>query len=346
MKTPIKIFLYFFIFLMFQCCSPNKEIEYLNPEQFYSLTDTLKGEILSTPIKSGAGSVKLYYTKYGLLACTKLDNNIFQLLDSTDASMLTATGRRGRGPNEFLMTMPMQYDYLTDRFSVFDMYTQEMATYLISADSIYLINRINLKKDMQCVKYVTDSLLVFNNFYPNQKIGLMNTNAEIVYEEECNFLDDDRIKTINAYHGIKLEVSPDKAHTVAIDGSFATIKVFLNQLYTLELQWKKTLFKPKYKFNPKKDWYIRDDDNWLGFSSIYLTNKYIYLRNNERQYIDFINETPNPKHSYITVMDYNGNIIKKYLMDKFFVSFTVTPDDKYLYATIYDPDFLVAKYSL
>lgn len=334
-------------FIITTGCSHNSEKEYLDSEQFYSLTDTLRGEILATPIQSKSGSVRLYYTEYGLLACTKLDNNIFQLLDSTDASMITATGRRGRGPDEFLMAIGMQYDYLTNRFSVFDMYTQEMITYLVSADTISLIRKVNLKKDMQSVQYINDSLLVFNNFYPHQKIGLMNAKRDVIYEQECNPLNDDRIKTTNAYHSIKLAVSPDKKYTVAVDGSFASIQVFFNKPDTLELQWEKILFEPKYKFNSKNDWYIRDDDNSDGFSTLYLTSKYIYLKCSDRRVRDSRMGVPESKHSsYILVMDYEGNIITKYLMDKFFVPFTVTPDDKYLYATIYDPDFLVAKYSL
>ncbi|MEG2640794.1 MAG: BF3164 family lipoprotein [Bacilli bacterium] len=344
MKKILQLLLCTLIYLSVQSCSTNNE--YLNPEQFYSLKDTLKGEMLSTPIESKNGSIRLYYTEYGLLACTRSDSNIFQLLDSTNATRIMATGKRGRGPNEFLTTMGMQYDYETNQFSVFDMYRQELVTYLVSSDSISLIKSINLKRDVQSVKYINDSLLVFIDFYPHQKIGLINTKAEIIYEEEYNPLDDNRIKTTDRYHNAKLDISPNKKYTVAIDGNFPLVKVFINKPDTLELKWKKMLFEPKYNVNSQKNWYIQHDDNYLGFTSLYLTNEYIYLKCDDMQVLDFKTGAPTSKHTYILVMDYEGNIVNKYLLDKFFAPFTVSPNGKSLYAVIYDPDFLIAKYSL
>ncbi len=344
MKDLLQICLFCLSFFWIFGCSDKGN--YYNPKEFYSLKDTLKGEILSEPIESRSGSVRLYYTGYGLLACTKLDNKIFQLLDSTNAKLITATGRRGRGPDEFLMAQGMQYEYAENRFSVFDMYRQELVTYKVSPDTISLLKSANLKRDLQNVKYLNDSLLAFVNFYPDQKIGLMNTCAEVICEEDYNPLEDSRIKTIHAYHSVKLDVSPDKKYTVAIETRFPSIKVYKNKPDGLELKWEKILFEPMYNFRTEKNWYILHDNHYSGFRSLYLTHDYIYLSCDDVRYIDIKEERPAPEHTYLLVMDYDGNIVNKYLLDNFFVPFTISPDGKSLYAVIYDPDLSVAKYKL
>ena len=47
------------------------------------------------------------------------------------------------------------------------------------------------------------------------------------------------------------------------------------------------------------------------------------------------------------VMDYNGNIVNKYLLDRFFFTFAVHNNDTTLYAVVDDSvDFRIAKYNL
>lgn len=341
MRKLIRLLLFLFIGLSLTGCS--QDSVYFIPEEFYSLKDTLKGEMLASPLETYS---ILYYTKHGILACTKKKNRLFQLLDSTDASCMTIAGRRGRGPDEFLAAMAMQYDYLMNRFSVYDLYRQEMVTYNVSPDSIVLEKSVNLKRDLQRINYINDSLMAFVNFYPHQKIGLINADAKVIYEEDYNILDDERIQTTNGYFGVKLLVSPDKQYTVMADYDFAFIQVFMNKPDSLQLKWKKILFKPKYRINSAKHWFILNDDHYYGFRWLYLTNKYIYLSCNDRQVIDSREKRPNPEHTYLLVMDYEGNIVNKYLMDKFFAIFAVSPDDKSLYANIDDPDLLIAKYAL
>lgn len=341
MRKIGQLFLFSLICLLLTGCS-DKNV-FFNPEEFYSLKDTLKGKILSSPLDTYCN---LYYSEYGLFACTKKESRLFQLLDSADASRITTAGKRGRGPNEFLAGMGMQYEYASNRFSVYDLYRQELATYLVSPDSISLIRTVNLKRDLKRIKYINDSLMAFVNFYPYQKIGLINSDAEIVYEEEHNPLSDERIKTTNGYYNANVDVSPDKTYTVVTDSDFTSIQVFMNKPDSLQLKWEKILFKPKYRINSEKNWFILNDDHYYGFRWLYLTNKYIYLSCNDRQVIDSREKRPNPKHTYLLVMDYEGNIVNKYLMDKFFAIFAVSPDDKSLYANIDDPDLLIAKYAL
>ncbi len=338
------------LFQLFLCCLSffytlgcSNRGDYYDPGEFYSLTDTLRGEILAVPLDSYAG---LYYNDYGILAATRVDNGIFQLLDSLDASKITVAGRRGRGPDEFLMAMAMQYDRVTNRFSAFDLYKQEMVTYLVSPDTISLVGNVHLKRDLQSVNYINDSLLVFINFYPDQKIGLINTGAEVIYEEEYNTLDDDRIKTGHAYHSVDMSVSPDKNYIGVADGRFPAILIYRNTPNGFELKWKKILFKPLYDFNSEKKWYKFREEHYAGFRSLYLSDKYIYLSCDDTQIIDIRRKAPKQKHTYLLVMDYDGNIVNKYLLDKFVSDFTLSPDERSLYAVIDDPDYLIAKYKL
>lgn len=341
MKQLIYILLCSLIYLSIYNCSGKRE--YFSPEQFYSLRDTIKCEIISPPLSFYC---PIYYSEYGLLASTNVDNKLFQLLDSTNSALLTSTGKKGRGPDEFLMALPMEYDYSTNQFSVFDFYRQEMVTYLVSPYTISLIRSVNLKKKLYRVKYLNDSLMVCVNFYPHQKISLINTNAQVLYEEPHTILGDDRIQTTNGYYDVMLDISPDKKYTVIADGDFTSVKVFINKPDTLELKWKKILLEPKYNFNPQKNWYMLRDENYFGFRGLYLTNEYIYLSCDDNQMINVRQKMPNLRHTYILVMDYDGNIVHKYLLDKFIVCFTLSPDRKSLYAMIDTPDFLIAKYSL
>ncbi|MPM53790.1 hypothetical protein SDC9_100559 [bioreactor metagenome] len=41
-----------------------------------------------------------------------------------------------------------------------------------------------------------------------------------------------------------------------------------------------------------------------------------------------------------------GEFVKSYVMDKFFIVYTISPDGRTLYAVIDDPDLYIAKYSL
>ncbi|MEF9987337.1 MAG: BF3164 family lipoprotein, partial [Bacteroidales bacterium] len=102
----------------------------------------------------------------------------------------------------------------------------------------------------------------------------------------------------------------------------------------------------KYNFNSAKKWFILRDEHYFGFRSSYLTKEHIYLSCDDTQMIDLRKRSPRPKHTYILVMDYEGNIVNKYLLDKFFALFTVSLDEKSLYAVIDDPDILISKYSL
>ncbi len=319
--------------------------DYPTAEEFYSLKDTIRGEMLDNPIISKSISARIYCSDKGLVVTSRINNNIIQLLDTSNARSIISYGRIGRGPNEFLSPSSQHLNIENSDLNLLDFYKQELQLFKINSDTITPLGIVNIKRDLQRVCYLNDSLIVYISFYPNQKFGVLNKSGDMVYEEDFDILKDKRILTDKRYHSAYMEISEYNNAVIIANSKFTIVESYSFIDNKLQLNWRKALLEPEYSV--KDGWYkFASKDQPLGFRNLYLTDNYIYLLCDDRSLNEVLSDKNKP-HSYIVVMDYDGNIIKKHLLDRFLFSFAVNSNDTTLYAVTDDGwNFRIVKYDL
>ena len=124
-------------------------------------------------------------------------------------------------------------------------------------------------------------------------------------------------------------MTPDEKKMVRATSIGGIVQCYTVENNEVEEYWTKLFFPPIYKLveGAKPVWITWCEESQMGFDNLYVTNQYVYLLLNGRFAKDkpFANE--------VLVMDWNGNIKKKFILDRTVKTIAVDEDKKVIYAT-------------
>lgn len=125
-------------------------------------------------------------------------------------------------------------------------------------------------------------------------------------------------------------ITPDEKKIVRATSIGGVVQCYTIEGNEVKEGWSKLFFPPIYKLveGAKPAWITWCEDSQMGFDNLYVTNQYIYLLLNGKFAKDkpFANE--------VLVMDWSGNIIKRYVLDKTVNAIAVDENKRIIYATV------------
>ena len=259
-------------------------------------------------------------------------NNLFYMFSTTDGAFIKGGGKKGEGPGEVLSP---DVPHLNSEgvLSYWDINKNRIIRYniagLLSGSEQYS-SEFGLKREQMSVSFLDVIALKDKYLYSG------NTDKHIGLYKSDSYVDSPVLPDIpsaeisraimNKSHW---EIDPDEKKLVR-----ATSIGGIVQCYTIEGDevkecWSKLFFPPVYKVveGAKPVWITWCQESQMGFDNLYVTNQYIYLLLNGKFAKDkpFANE--------VLVMDWNGNIIKKFVLDRTVKTIAVDEDKRTIYGT-------------
>lgn len=321
--------------------------EYLDPSDVFGVTDTLRATILPEPLMSNSIVSRIYYTPKGLILNTQIDKYVIQLIDTTTGKRLASAGRIGRGPDELINPSGKSYNSESSSFFVWDYNLSRLDMFAISDSIVKKRSMSNINLILQTLDAITDTTFAVLDFCPDQSIGIIDTNGRYLSRIPYKIIDDKSIDYKIHFFNSNLTLSFDKQNLVTSCSQFPYLSLYSIKDNKLSKVWDKMVFKPKYKLT--NSWIKVDNEQLFGFSRPTIRNQHIYLCSNGLTKGESIKEDDagrKTNHTYVLVFNLKGEFVKTYVMDKYFLVFTISPDGRTLYAVIDDPDLYIAKYSL
>ena len=335
----------FFLTLLTACNSSNSDQKEMIANKLLDhYDDTLKGEILSSPVLSQDGIVP-FTTPYGLVGVSSNSRGVVCLLDTLNGEVLAAQYNRGKGPDELLDPMGMGFNPLNSTFCVWDLGKQAINLYKVSAEGFEKVrtNYYNKMNPSQ-IRNISKTEDIILTSIPNQSLLIHNSKG-IVNLLPYRIVEDDNLNYYNRYYQSWIGLSVKDKLIFAADLYLPYLAAFSYKDNKIVKLWDKMVFKPKYVI--KNQWLSYDKDHYIGFFSKSVSNLFIYLTYPGITASEFHQD----KEKMLTqisllVFDFEGNLVKSYLLDQNITTLTVTPDDRVLYGLIESPDFYIVKYNL
>ena len=303
----------------------------------------LEGELLN-------GSVLDLYTPRDIIMVDSLiiigDINQSELyhrylINGNNIEELSGFGKEGEGPNEFYMAFALHYT--NDRLSI---YNKGFLRYQILNKSDLLSSDIESYMETKSVKNSAafHELIELENdlyfgtgtfrkgmfaFYSNDSI----VHSDIPYPK-------DNINTINEQKGMVYQgfiAKQPYVNKIAFAGFYGQVfEIFSYENYNIKRVFSDIIELPSYKPTESENSLEANYtvENKIGYFMTSVTDKYIYAlfcgKNYNDNRIDYANT--------IFVYDWDGNRIKKYLLDKDLSCICVNNEDSKIYGLHTDPE--------
>ena len=337
-----KIILIINVFIV-SCTSQHEQ--YFDMKKLLFTKDTIHGVFLHEIVVANNPVTRIFHTPYGLICCTNIENNVIQLLDISTGRQKATAGHIGRGPNEMLSTVGMGFDYGTNIFYCYDNIMKKIVKFEIGQDTICQKESISFEKAYTTLININDSVFVGLSFMPDQSFEILDHQALALFTIPYRIIDHQGLDYSSKYFNSGFSMSPSKRHIAVCDSHFPSIRLYTLNSKSLELNWGKMLFKPEYTI--ENQWIKFKDSHPMGFKNIVLTDYYMYILAHNivaQEYRD--RNRVRQKFTNLIVLNYKGDIVKSLVLDRNFFGFTVTPDDRVLYAFVDDPDTQIVRYQL
>lgn len=342
MKTLITLL---FLTLLISCNpgNPNQK-ELLTNKLLDHYDDTLKGEILSNPVLSQWGIVP-FTSPYGLIGVSANSKGVICLLDTLNGEVLATQYNLGKGPDELLNPMGMGFNPINSTFCVLDHGKQAISLYKVSAEGFVKVrtnyyNKIN-PSYLRNISNADDIILTS---IPYQSLLIHNSKG-IVDSLPYRIVDDADLDYFYHYNPSTFDLSVKDELIFATDSHLPYLAAFSYRNNKIVKLWDKMVFKPEYVI--KNRWIRLNNDSYIGFNSLRISNRFIYLSYLGVTITEYNQDKEKLlKQISLLVFDFDGNFVKSYLLDQNLTTFTVTPDDRVLYGLIENPDFYIVKYNL
>ncbi len=320
--------------------------KYLNPSDVFGVTDTLRATILPEPLMTNNVISRINHTPKGLILNTQIDKYVIQLIDTTTGKMLASSGRIGRGPDELINPAGMSYNYDSGSYFVWDYNLSRLEMFAITDSIVKKRSMSNMNLILQTLDAITDTTFAVLDFCPDQSIGIIDTNGRYLSRIPYKVIDDKSIDYKIHFFNANMDLSLDKQYLVASCSQLPYLSLYSIKDNELSLMWEKMLFKPRYNLVNK--WIKADDKQISGFHGPTIRNQLIFLCTQGLTIGDERKgkSIERKNYTYILVFNLKGEFVRSYVLDKYFIVYTISPDGRTLYAVIDDPDLYIAKYSL
>ncbi len=318
-------------FTMLGCVSCNNQDSGYN-DTLSCPTDSLSSEILNDTFLFAKPTGLFLYDSLLIVADSRCGDNLFYVFKASDGTFLRGGGKRGNAPGEVLSPEKVHID-CDSMLSYWDIHKQKLIRYDMEAflnDSARYFLEQSLRNEQMQVANILDAIAIKDDYLYNQ-----NTEQHIGIYRANNFLDAPSLPGIPSVdicraimNGGHLEASPDGKHAVRATSIGGIIQCYDIENRLIKARWLKLFFPPIYKIaegaNPI--WITWEPETQMGFEDLYVTNQAIYLLLNGKFAKD------EPYANEILVLDWDGNLIKKYLLDKTVRSIAVNEAQNMLYA--------------
>ncbi len=324
--------------LLFGCYSQK------NNESFIELSN---GETLD--IELGLPISASLYDNYLFITDFYGESGLIKIVDIQKEKIVNSFANKGEGPNDFLSIANVDYAPIIDRkFYVFDQVANKIKVF--DFDSLVFHKQkepqtvLSLNGDLRFYEIMkTYNGYVATGIIENKKFALLNDSLQVeswsgsYCPKPSNNIPD--ITHAVANYG-KFFVSDNRKYLVNIIYAAGIITCYdIDKNGNLSLKWENTLSKMDYKL--KGDSFL--NIGVMGYLSISFTDKYIYALYSGKK------EDNNAIATYgqeIHVYDYNGKIIKRYMINNQALGICVTKNDGYIYTIVHNPESGIIKYAL
>ena len=341
----IHIFSSFLVLILLAGCNSGSSLKQVEPSKGpVNVQDTLYGELLPTPLLSKT-PIAIYYSPYGLIAVPGFQNEVIQLIDTVSGKVLVSQFSRGKGPDELLNPLGMDYNPLNSTFCIWDLGKQSVNLYRVSSSGFQLVNSMNYKgRKPSLIRNLNDSLNVILSSIPNQSL-LIYGETGITASVSYRILSDPNLDYFNNYYPSEIDCAPEEKIIFTADPYLPFIAAYSFQGNDIVKLWDKMVFTPEYSI--KNGWRYIHEESCLGFDCISVSEEFIYVTYfgvNRKQWDHDMHK--NLESVFLLVFNFDGELVKEYILDQNLDYFTVSPDDRLIYGLIEKPDRYIVKYKL
>jgi hypothetical protein len=352
-KQSIKNYLIVvFLFSFFSNCE-NKKItlsSYFDGKQAISLHSIT---LLSEEVTADPGTLLCYDSL--LILQNLMSQPVFSVVDINKGTLIRSWGTVGNGPGEYVGCLQMDLSFQRGLINIPDNFQARMYQY--SLDSILYSNEVqpndlfsssknkHTKNMYSRILQVNDSIFLGIQISNLGRFLVFNINSDESYpqgefpkSDDQQKLPDENIKMLgDAYQGY-LRYNYVQNKVVYASSNSEIVEIFkLNGLH-LELEKGYYTSLPSYSLKETGDGgkFLQlqiDNGHTIDLSS---SDKFIYVL-----YADAAKDASfEEKHisNLILVFDWNGEPVKKYILDAKVKAFTVSEDEKRIFAVYNNPD--------
>ena len=328
---PKNIFLLLFILFSFLIISCNNQKEEYT-DSLACQSEHLYAKVLNDT--SILASPKELFLLDSLLVVVdaRCGDDLFYVFSSSNGAFLKGGGKKGEGPGEVL-TPDEAHLNNEGILSYWDISKNRVIRYnvkelLLGFDSYY--NEFYFDRKLMLTSFL--DVIAFKNGY----LYNGNTDKHIGIYEADSYVDSPILPDIDSpeigraiMNKSHWAMTPDEKKMVRATSIGGIVQCYTVENNKVEEYWIKLFFPPVYKLveGAKPVWITWCEESQMGFDDLYVTNQYVYLLLNGKFAKDkpFANE--------ILVMDWNGNIKKKFILDRTVKTIAVDEDQKVIYAT-------------
>ena len=317
----------FILLLLVQCQVDNKTIKIDD----IVATDTLVSNALTVK-ENILMPTKIFAIEDKLLIFDHAKTNIFKVFKLPDLEFLYSFGNKGKGPDEFTFIDPNSMKMIDNELCFLDNYTIKWIS--VEDDRMLITKKKTIKIEKAPTNrlcLMNDSIYVADAFFHDEfkhEFQKVNISKKAVIEKFGNYPNE----KIDFKEDIDKYLAFMKASTSNLrNDKIVSFYLYFNRLKIFDINGK--LLKdvvikhnhPKYKPEAK-------NDNIIYRVEPFATNKFIYVLNIERSKRDFESNisTFMPK---LEIWSWQGELLKKYILDKPIIAFTISDDNSKLYGT-------------
>lgn len=260
------------------------------------------------------------------------NDNLFYLFSTHNGTFLKGGGKKGEGPGEVLSP---HNAHLSNKgtLSFWDINKDQIIEYnineLLSGTEKYY-HEHSLSRTESSTTFL--DVIALNSQYlyngnSNKHIGIYGLDSYI----DSPILPDVPSMEISRaiMNKAHWEIAPNKNKMLRATSIGGIVQCYTIKENKIEECWNKKFFPPIYKLveGVKPTWITWCKESQMGFDNLYVTDQYIYLLLNGKFAKDkpFANE--------ILIMDWNGNLKKKFILNKTISTIAVDEKKQIIYAT-------------
>lgn len=310
--------------------------------------DSLQSEMLNDSFMLARPQKLFLADSLLIVADATCGDNLFYVFRASDGSFLKGGGRRGEAPGEVLSFDKIHLDS-QKRVVYWDMYKSKLIFYDIKellSDSVRYFTETALNRGEVQNTSLLDVIPLESGYLYNGNtvyhIGFYGTSNSI----DAPLLPD--IPSLEIARAIMnrscLEVSPDGKLAVQSTLIGGVVRCYNLDSLRVKEKWLKLFFPPVYKVvegaNPT--WITWKQESQMGFEDLCVTNRHVYLLLNGKFAKD------KPYANEILVMDWDGNVIKKYQLDCDIKTMAVDESNGFVYGITcgFDTEANIVRFSL
>ena len=314
------------------CVSCNNQDNEYNDNMTSCPIDSLHSEILNNSFILAKPTAIFVCDSTLIVTDSHCGDNLFYTFRATDGSFLKGGGKKGEAPGEVLNPEKVHINN-QGILSYWDIYKRKFIHYDIHAflkDSTQYFSESTLEYKQAKNIQILDAIKTRNGSIYNgnseQNIGIYPANRYLDAPSLPGVSSKELCRAVmNRGH---LEVSPDCKHAIRATPIGGIVQCFDIDNQTVREKWLKLFFPPIFKLakGAKPAWITWKPETQMGFEDLQATDQAAYLLLNGKFAKD------EPYANEVLVIDWDGNVTKKYVLDQTVKSIAVNETQNVLYA--------------